>query len=186
VTDIRRALEQSVDDFHPTDDALDLTLQKFRRRQRRQRLFAAGTALALSFATMSWLWVGFGGLAQPSGVGQERSHVQARLDALERQIRERQALESRLQTQASAEQALTEELQGLLGTLREQLRQRPPADERQEILDRIQQTRTALEAHLSEVAAIKTRLSEVEAQLARAVGQREVLRQWLASLEDSP
>lgn len=184
MTDIRRALEQSVVQFRPADDALDLTLQKFRRRQRRQRLFAAGAALALSFATMTWLWVGFGGLAQPNGAGQERGHIQARLDALERQIRERQDLESRLQTKAAAVQALTEELQGLLGTLREQLRQTPPAAKRQEILDRIRQTQTALEDQLGELAAVKTRLSEVAAELARAVGQREVLRQWLASLED--
>jgi DNA repair exonuclease SbcCD ATPase subunit len=186
VTDLRRALDSAVAGFRPTPDALDRTLRKFRRRQGRQRLLAAGTALTLSLGAVTWLWVGLGGLAQPRLPASERHQLETRLGALERDIGEQESFERRLREELSTTQTVTRELESLLATLDQQRREAPSAAERRQILQRIKQARAALAAHLREVAALKARLHEVTAQLAGLSAEREVLRQWLASLEDPP
>jgi ElaB/YqjD/DUF883 family membrane-anchored ribosome-binding protein len=186
MTELKPILQGALAGFRPSEDALERTLQKFNRRGRRQRLVAAVFASVTSLAATALVLLAFSGIGEEQPSPRIRERLEARVVVLDEQIDEVNAARRLTGEQLSDMQALSEELESLLAGLERRIEETPSAELRHQIAEQIRDTRAALARREDEAARLQERLAELSARVAGLRGQQGALREWLASLDQSP
>jgi chaperonin cofactor prefoldin len=184
MTELKPILQNALTGFHPAQDALERTLQKFNRRGRRQRMAAAAVASLVSLAATAFVFLAFGGVGERPASSEVRERLEARLVSLDERIGEFAKAQRATRARLSEVRALSAELESLLVGLESRIEEASSPEVRHQIAEQIKDTRTALAQREDEAAGLQEKLAELSERVAGLRGQQRAVREWLASLVD--
>ena len=186
MTELKPILQSALTGFHPALDALDRTLEKHDRRRRRQRMGAAIVASVVSVAATAFAVLAFGLIEERPASAQVRERLEARLVSLDQRIGEFAAAQRTTGARLAEVQALSAVLESLLAGLESRIEDTSSPELRHQIAEQIKDTRAALARREDQGASLQEKLAELSARIAGLRGQQRTLREWLASLDQSP